>query len=90
MAKTSKTYAITHKSRVIGDVHGIFDAGRVACAGAVTIDGSPVNKFGAQLSLNKSHLDAATELPRFKRMEKDGEVFVTNYYNTAAYGDDNE
>ena len=82
MAKTSKTYAVTHKGGVIGDVHGIFDAGRVACAGAVTIEGSPVNKFGVQLSLNKGDLEKAIDLPRFRRMEKNGEVFVMNYYNT--------
>jgi len=78
-----KVYAIRTKSgEVIGDVKGEFEHTRIACAGAVTIDGTPVNKFGVQLSLNRHDLDKAMDLPRFKRMEKNGQVFVTNYYNT--------
>lgn len=78
-----KVYAVVAKGdKVMGDVRGEFEQGQVAFAGAVTIDGSPVNKFGVSLSLQKRHLDAAIDLPRLRRMEhtvgENTHVFITH------------
>lgn len=78
-----RTYAVTVNGQLRGTFNGDVERGRISIAGAVTRDGSPVNRATAQLHTDPVMIEKAEELklPVFELKEHSGIEFITDWYD---------